>query len=477
MVFASIVFIFAFLPAFLFCDGLGRLTGRRTGAGTRNAFLFASSLAFYAYGDIWHVLILLLMGVFNYGAGALLASRKRACMAEIKGGGHNLLILLIFCNVALLLYYKYAYWLVGLVLDRPDLQAPALPLGISFFTFHAVSYLVDIWRGDTKPAKNAIDFLAYFTMFPHLVAGPIVRYAQVADDLGRRGPDRELFAFGLHRFLLGLNKKVLIANTAAPMADKAFELAGTGHLVFADAWLGLLAYAVQIYFDFSGYSDMAIGLAAMAGFHFEENFRRPYAAANMRDFWRRWHISLSSWLRDYVYIPLGGSRQGHFATSRNLLLVFFLCGLWHGADVTFVLWGIWHGLFLVLERNATFAQLLERLPGVLSRLYVAFAVLVGWCLFRAENWDSATEYLAILFSPALQAPLLLWFKASLLAVVIGLIICLLPDRFVRVPSAKEAGRNPSSFAWQSHALHIVLAVFSCSLLMSQARNPFIYFNF
>ena len=253
-------------------------------------------------------------------------------------------------NIFLLFCCKYVCWVISLILPFLELKQPKLPLGISFFTFHAISYLIDIRRGVIQPAKNAVDFLTYFCMFPHLVAGPIVRYAQVQHELTRRGPDASLFSYGVFRFLMGLNKKVLIANSVAGIADAAFVLSSQGNLHFLDAWLGIAAYTVQIYFDFSGYSDMAIGLAAMAGFHFEENFNRPYSSSSIREFWRRWHISLSSWLRDYLYIPLGGSRGSVLSTYRNQLVVFFICGLWHGADMTFIVWGLWHGIFLIVER-------------------------------------------------------------------------------------------------------------------------------
>lgn len=347
-----------------------------------------------------------------------------------------------------------------------------MPLGISFFTFHAIRYLIDVYRRHIPPAKNALDFLTYFCMFPHLVAGPIVRYAQVKDDLGARGPDKELFAFGMYRFLVGLNKKVIIANSVAVMADSAFSMSTVGTLHFFDAWLGITAYAVQIYFDFSGYSDMAIGLAAMAGFRFEENFLRPYSSASIREFWRRWHISLSSWLRDYLYIPLGGSRHGEFATYRNLLLVFFLCGLWHGADVTFILWGLWHGVFLVLERLPV-GRMLERLPGILCRGYTLLVVLVGWVFFRAENIGAAGTYLSDMFTVSFAPVALSYHATACVALVAGTVLCLLPDRFFPAPTSRMAGSFPASAYW----LQALLAVLSVALLLIGARNPFIYFDF
>ncbi len=309
-------------------------------------------------------------------------------------------------------------------------------------------------------------------MFPHLVAGPIVRYAQVQKELGDRGPDMPLLNYGMFRFLIGLNKKVLIANSAAQVADAAFTLSAGGHLQFFDAWLGIAAYSIQIYFDFSGYSDMAIGLAAMAGFRFEENFRRPYSSTCIRDFWRRWHISLSSWLRDYLYIPLGGSRGGVWATYRNQIIVFFLCGLWHGASVTFVVWGLWHGVFLVLERMKL-GSWLERLPVPFSRCYALIVVMLGWVFFRAESMEAASSYLRVMFSPIIEPVLLTHYVMGLFAVVAGTVLCLVPDRFVPVPSSK----SPAGFSGMLYFLHAVLGVISISILVTTVRNPFIYFNF
>ena len=460
MVFASLSFIFILLPLFLAAD----LTSRRAGtAASRNIVLLAVSLLFYTWGEAGNVLGLLALGVFNYAAG------KR-----LPGSGNPRLWLGIFVavNMGVLIGYKYAYWLLSYILPHFAEKKTVMPLGISFFTFHAVSYLIDVYRRQIKPAKSALDFLTYFCMFPHLVAGPIVRYAQAQNDLAARGPDKDLFSFGMYRFLVGLNKKVIIANSVAVMADAAFTLSGSGDLRFFDAWLGILAYAIQIYFDFSGYSDMAIGLAAMAGFHFEENFRRPYSSASIREFWRRWHISLSSWLRDYLYIPLGGSKGGKAATYRNLILVFFLCGLWHGANVTFILWGLWHGMFLVLERLPA-GRLLEKLPSALGRVYTLLVVVIGWVFFRAENVGVAGAYLSDMFTLSFAPLALTYHVTAFAALVAGAALCLLPDKCFPAPDSRTARAFPAS----ALCLQAVLAVLSVGLLLIGARNPFIYFNF
>ncbi len=460
MVFASLSFIFLLLPLFLAVDLSARFAKSEA---LRNAGLLFVSLLFYTWGEAANVFLLLALGIINYAAGNYLPKSKspRVWVA-----------IFVAVNLAVLIGFKYAYWLVSFILPTLENKKASMPLGISFFTFHAISYLIDVYRRQIAPAKTTLDFLTYFCMFPHLVAGPIVRYAQVKDDLPVRGPSKELFSFGIYRFLVGLNKKVIIANSVAVMADSAFSMSGLGNLHFFDAWLGIIAYAVQIYFDFSGYSDMAIGLAAMSGFHFEENFRRPYSSASIREFWRRWHISLSNWLRDYLYIPLGGSRRGNLATYRNLLIVFFLCGLWHGADVTFILWGLWHGLFLVIERLPA-GRLLENMPGFFSRSYAMFVVLIGWVFFRAENIGVAGAYLKDMFTFSMSSVSLTYHLTACFALAVGVILCLLPDRFFPAPTSRKAEAFPAS----AYCLQALFAVLSIALLLTGARNPFIYFDF
>ena len=306
----------------------------------RNGLLLLFSLAFYAWGEPTYVFLMLGAILANY----LLAFRVRESR------------LVFVCAVALdlgmLAVFKYLDLLISAANGLFRLNLPgahlALPIGISFYTFQILSYVIDVRRGDVPPARNLVDFAAYVSMFPQLIAGPIVRYVDVAADLRRLNGDISTAAAGARRFCMGLAKKVLLANTLASAADTAFGM--TGSLNFGGAWAGLIAYALQIYFDFSGYSDMAIGLGKMLGFSFPENFRYPYVSLSVKEFWRRWHLSLSTWFREYLYIPLGGSRRGKGRTLLNLLIVFALCGLWHGANWTFLLWGLWHGLFLCLER-------------------------------------------------------------------------------------------------------------------------------
>lgn len=460
MVFASLSFIFLIFPIFIAADVIARRVGSTQ---TRNLALFGVSLFFYLWGEAANIFLLLALGLLNYGAGILLAKTRQA---------RPYLILFVAINLAILIGFKYTYWLVSMIAPGLMTSKFSMPLGISFFTFHAISYLIDVYRKDIPPARTCLDFMTYFCMFPHLVAGPIVRYAQVKDDLDARGPNRDLFSFGMYRFLIGLNKKVIIANAVAVLADAAFARSSAGTLHGLDAWLGILAYTLQIYYDFSGYSDMAIGLAAMAGFHFEENFRRPYSSASIKEFWRRWHISLSSWLRDYLFIPLGGSRGGSLSTYRNLLLVFFLCGLWHGANFTFVVWGLWHGLFLVLEKQP-FGRMLDASPRWVARVYTLLVVVVGWVFFRAENMDAALAYLGTMFTLAPGPFVLTYHTTGVVAVIIGGLLCLFPDKWFPDPTSHKV----LAFSMPALTIQALLGVLSIALLLTGARNPFIYFDF
>ena len=309
-------------------------------------------------------------------------------------------------------------------------------------------------------------------MFPHLIAGPIVRFKQVTDDLDNRSYDSNLFNYGLYRFILGVNKKILIANSVAPMADLAFAYNITD-ISTLDAWVGAIAYMLQIYFDFSAYSDMAIGLAAMAGFRFSENFMSPYKSRSIKEFWRRWHISLSSWLRDYVYIPLGGSRVRTSRIYFNLITVFFLCGLWHGANFTFVVWGLYNGLFLILER-LFLGKVLERIPSILTHLYAVFVVLIGWVIFRAENLTQAVDYLSVMFgiNNFGNVSICSYKVLNYIAFVAGMIISFITIKKFDSSNSKEASISTLTYSFNS-----VLFILSILVMYFGAQNPFIYFNF
>lgn len=385
MLFSSAIFLFLFLPVFLI---IYYLLPRQW----HNAFLFGASLLFYAWGEGLVVMVLLVSALINFVAGRLVENGQR------RAG----LMLSLVGSLSLLFYYKYSNFLVDSVrgfaeafaisgATNLNMAQIALPIGISFYTFQGISYTLDIYWGRIKANRSFLDYGTYVAMFPHQIAGPIVRYADIAPELSDRTTTIEKFGVGAERFIIGLAKKVLLANTFAGLADTIFNAPPDSYPV-STAWLGIVAYSLQIYFDFSGYSDMAIGLGKMVGFDFKENFDYPYISRSIQDFWRRWHISLSSWFRDYLYIPLGGSRASKVRIYRNLLIVFFVTGLWHGASMNFVVWGLYHGLFLMIER----AGLRKRLDNVwppIAHLYTLLVVLIGWVFFRAVDLQSALVYL------------------------------------------------------------------------------------
>lgn len=469
MVFASLPFIFFIFPLFLVIDFLSQKKNI-----IRNCSLIGVSLFFYSFdGDNSSFTVLICYGLLNYLFGYILEvskSKSEVCR-------RLLLIIFVVINILALVFYKYAYWIVSLfqesgIVENINFKHRALPLGISFFTFHAVSYLIDISRGELNGKSKFINFLTYFFMFPHLIAGPIVRFKQVTDDLDNRTYDSNLFNYGLYRFILGVNKKILIANSVAPMADLAFAYNITD-ISMLDAWVGAIAYMLQIYFDFSAYSDMAIGLAAIAGFRFSENFMSPYKSRSIKEFWRRWHISLSSWLRDYVYIPLGGSRVRTSRIYFNLITVFFLCGLWHGANFTFVVWGLYNGLFLILER-LFLGKVLERIPSILTHLYAVFVVLIGWVIFRSDNLTQAVDYLSVMFgfNNFGNVSICSYKVLNYIAFVAGIIISFISIKKFDSSNSKEASISTLTYSFNS-----VLFILSILVMYFGAQNPFIYFNF
>ena len=474
MVFSSIIFIFYFLPVFL----LGYyLAGWRTGA------LLVGSVAFYVWGEGPYIFLLGGLILLNYlsalGLDRLTSEGKRVALIAAT----------VVIDFGVLGVFKYAGFLAhNLDAILPGSPLPqiklALPLGISFFTFQLVSYLADVARGQVKAEKDLIRFAAYILMFPHLIAGPIVRYADIVGEMHADRRKSTHVGLGVQYFIVGLCQKVLVANTVSPLADYAF---GAAKLDGGGAWLGALAYTLQIYFDFCGYSNMAIGLAFMLGFTYPKNFNYPYAAASITDFWRRWHISLSSWFRDYVYIPLGGNRGGLAATVRNLLIVFLLTGLWHGAAWSFVVWGLYHGTFLMLERFGL-ARILTALPRVVRHAYALLAVMVGWVIFRAADLPSAGHYLRAMFAPKVlwqgDAGILVLLNAEVAAaLVLGVVLAFptLPGLLNRLGAPRaDAGVG----AEETRAAHILpVAVLIVGLIVSIAHlansslNPFLYFRF
>ncbi len=501
MVFSSPLFLFLYLPLFLVGYHLVFLPAqlaheprrRRIFTSLANAFILVASLLFYFWGETWLTLVMLSSTTIDYGAGLLLGRTKRT------GWRRLLLSVSILANLSILAFFKYAHFGLenfqrvagALGVDSASSEATlsiALPLGISFYTFQSMSYTIDIYRGQVQPTRNYFDFACYVTMFPQLVAGPIVRYRSVASQLARRSLSLDLFSSGCIRFITGLGKKVLLSNLVAVPADQVFDVP-QDQLTMSLAWLGVVSYTLQIYFDFSGYSDMAIGLGRMLGFRFPENFNYPYAATSIQDFWRRWHISLSSWFRDYLYIPLGGGRVGSARVYLNLAVVFLLCGLWHGASWSFVLWGLYHGLFLIAERLGLSRGLLK-LWRPLRHLYVLLTVMGGWVLFRAADLSQAGGIYQALLGLSDPPKLYPWHPSPLTnEVAVGLVVGALlswpllfwlrrfRDRGLQWLAA--AGRLPGPFLFGSVKVAVLMAVliYSCAHLASGAYNPFIYFRF
>ncbi len=473
MLFPSITFLFYFLPLFFigYCAA--------PGVTAKNLFLLIASLLFYGWGEPWFVVVLVGQIVLNYGAALMIdASRgRRRSLATAIGVGLNLLLLGLF---------KYADFAVGTlnaVLREGDsafaLPGLALPLGISFFTFHAISYLVDVHRGQVRANRNPIEVAVYIAMFPQLVAGPIIRYRTISHQLAQRRMTFGRASAGMRIFIIGLAQKVLIADEVARIASAVFDKAEAPS--FLEAWLGLGAYTIQIYFDFAGYSNMAIGLGLALGFAFPRNFRLPYTARSITEFWRRWHISLSQWLRDYLYIPLGGSRGPELETYRNLCLVFLLCGLWHGANWTFVIWGAHHGLCLIIER-AGFKRVLDRAPVLLGRLYALLAVMTGWVWFRARDFDHALAFFQSLLGVNGWADLgmsthAVLQGATLVAMGIGILLATIR---IEIPSIVRLGSGRIASLGYAAADTIAVALFLGLSVLSVAAgsySPFLYFRF
>jgi alginate O-acetyltransferase complex protein AlgI len=474
MVFSSPIFLFLFLPLVLALHAA-------TPARARNALLLFASLVFYAWGEGFFVGVMLASIVLNYGIGLLLDSYRGRRPARWW------LALGIGANLALLGAYKYANFAVEnlnhLLAWRhlpPVAWDPVhLPIGISFFTFQAMSYLVDVQRRDAPARHNPLHVALYIAMFPQLIAGPIVRYRQVADQLVRRVVTLEGFHAGARRFVVGLGKKMLLANPLGAAADRILAIPQDG-LTAGLAWTGIACYTLQIYFDFSGYSDMAIGLGRMFGFRFPENFNYPYISGSIREFWRRWHMTLSSWFRDYLYIPLGGNRIGPWRTHLNLLTVFFLCGLWHGASWNFVIWGLLHGAFLVLERGP-FGARLARAWAPVRHLYALAVVMVGWVFFRLESLPEALGYLRVMAGLGTGTGTVyhldLYLDPEVLLALGAGIVGSMPvvPRLAAWVEAR-AGWRPAADALGQAALLVVLVLSACGLAAG-TYNPFIYFRF
>lgn len=468
MVFSSLTFLCIFLPVVLALYYL--LPTLRI----RNVLLIAVSLLFYAYGEPAYVLLMIASIIINYIFGRLLGT-------ENKKKRQWILAIAVVINIGLLVVFKYLDMMVQTVNQLCGSEIPlvglALPIGISFFTFQALSYVIDVYRREVEPQKNLWNVMLYISFFPQLIAGPIVKYHDIQEQIDNRNTDVKEIAEGLRRFIIGLSKKVLISNTMAVTADALFA-AGAGELNILSAWIAAIAYMPQIYFDFSGYSDMAIGLGHMFGFRFLENFRYPYISSNIQEFWRRWHISLSTWFKEYLYIPLGGNRKGKARTCLNKMIVFFSTGLWHGANWTFVLWGLWHGVFLLFEQVCP----AKKLPKVLAHIYALLVVCVGFVMFRADTFGQGMFMIGTMFGgwefSSLQMAIV-WeqltpiFLVTLVVAVFGSAPFI--PKAAEACLARENLRKPATYF--SYMASFVLLIFCMLSLSSGTYNPFIYFRF
>lgn len=478
MIFSSLEFVSVFLPCvFLLYLLVPSLR-------VRNGILLLASLLFYAYGEPVYVVLMLASSALNYGCARCVASTERKwrkCW----------LVIGIVLNLGILCVFKYANFVVDIFNELFSTNIPlpqiALPVGISFFTFQALSYVIDVYSGKVDVQKNYGKVLLYISFFPQLIAGPIVKYRDIAKMIDSRVLDAREVAEGFRRFIIGLGKKVLIADTVAYTADVIFA-SDVAHLHMICAWVGAVAYMLQIYFDFSGYSDMAIGLGHMFGFTFKENFNHPYGAENIQDFWRKWHISLSGWFKEYLYIPLGGNRKGKVRTVCNRLLVFLCTGLWHGANWTFVIWGLYHGLFLLLEE---YVPVLRKLPKALGHLYTSVVVCVGFVIFRSENLGQAYAMIRQMFcgftmdaasASLLQQVMTPAFVVMCIAGIIGAAPAGLLLRRIKKGIADNEGSESPAVRWMvletvSFVLVIVLLAWCLIRMSGSTYSPFIYFRF
>lgn len=480
MVFSDLFFLFVFLPAFLLCyllatwiDRKWQPTQENRTNQAKNLILVCFSLIFYAWGEPVYVFLMLFCVLVNYLVGLGIANSEN----------HRKLVLTIglILNIAIIGTFKYLGFLadclndLGLAVARPNI---ALPIGISFYTFQSISYLIDVYRRESPVQRRFIDLLLYISMFPQLIAGPIVRYGTVAEELHHRHVNAADFADGIYRFLIGLGKKVIIANQLSEISDQ-FLVSGLNSLTLAGAWIGIVAFTLQIYFDFSGYSDMAIGLGRCMGFHFNENFRHPYCCNSITDFWRRWHISLGSFFRDYVYIPLGGNRH-HQAV--NILVVWFLTGMWHGASWNFIIWGVYFGLIVMMEKY-TLLRVHERIPAFVLHIYSMLLVIAGWGIFYFDNFDQMVVFFNAFFGnvasvydfvdeSALLDNFWLWVVALFFCLPIRTTIGEWTDRLLGDSNVKSVLVYSTRIV-----LSVAILILSTALLVGATNNAFIYTRF
>lgn len=473
MLFVSPVFLFGFLPLTLVLYFLGPKS-------LRNLVLLVASLIFYAWGEQQYVLLMIASIIFNWLIGVRVDRSEHRRLAWLSFG--------ILGNVLSLVFFKYANFIWDNVSSVFGLFGQSLtpiehihlPIGISFFTFQAISYIVDVYRGQAEVQKNPFKLGLYIALFPQLIAGPIVRYASIAESIDRRSITLDDFSAGSRRFVYGLAKKMMLANPLGELTDTIFALPHH-ELTTPLAWLGVIAYTLQGYLDFSAYSDMAIGLGRMFGFRFLENFNYPYIAQSMREFWRRWHMSLGGWFRDYIYFPIGGSRVSPMRVKMNLMIVFLFTGIWHGAAWNFIIWGIYHGVFLVMERDHI-GKTIDALPRVLRHSYALMVIFIGKVLFRSENISFAGSYIMRLFDPThLWIPERFWAlhvkNEALLALALGTLISIPIFPWLKQKVAGMSERVKWATLMPETVLLGTLFVMSAAKAASSSYNPFIYFRF
>ncbi len=474
MVFSSILFLWALFPVILV---IYYLPLPRSKAEHRlkfqNFMLVVFSLFFYAWGEPKYIFLMLFSVLINFSFGLLIEQKKQKSL------------LLAFCvaaNLLLLGYFKYFNFFVEIwnqlagSTAQLSVKTVALPIGISFYTFQALSYVVDVYRGENRAQKSFLYMMLYISFFPQLIAGPIVKYHDIEQQIEDRRVTPDDFCYGIKRFIFGLGKKVILSNTFAEVVDLAFAY-HPANLSRRLLWGTAILYMLQIYFDFSGYSDMAIGLGKMFGFSFQENFLLPYTATSIRDFWRKWHVSLSSWFREYVYIPLGGNRKGTVRTYINLVAVFFLTGIWHGAGWTFIIWGFYHGFFNILERCFLGKWMGKGRWNILEHIYTLFVVLIGWVIFRAPTFSYALDYIRYMFVPhecMLQAERFFSTKVTLY-MIIGILGSGIVQSLLRQKNFRFAADSRISLAGM--AGYMAVMWLSLMLLVNNTYNPFIYFRF
>lgn len=468
MVFSSVVFLYIFLPIMLLVYFI-------VPKKFKNAVMIIASLIFFAWGEIRYIFIMLILAVMDYFCGKKIDKyfdnkKKKRLYLGIDVG----------VNLLILFFFKYADFIISNInlitgFNIPLLNIP-LPIGVSFNTFQSLSYIIDVYRGTVKCEKSFYNYLTYTTLFPQIIAGPIVRYETVDEELVDKKISMNNFTKGMKRFILGLGKKVLIANNVG----KLWSIIESGSYITlspALAWLGLVAFALQIYFDFSGYSDMAISLANIFGMNFDENFNYPYISKSITEFWRRWHITLSSWFKDYIYIPLGGNRKGLAKQIRNILIVWFLTGAWHGASWNFILWGLYFGVILILEKMFLL-KFLEKIPAIFRHIYTIFLVLISWLIFAFEDLGKIGEYFKALFnfnySYSYNSEGIYYLKNYAIIIIIGII---LSTPIITKLLKKMETKNKLLPSLITSFIYIAIFIFSTSYLVSDSFNPFLYFRF